>query len=256
VYRALQFLVVCSIALCGVGAARADSDEAASSGEPAVYRATVDEALKEFEAQNYEEARSLFLRAHALYPNARTHRALGLAEFELRNYGDSIAHLRAALEDRVKPLGDAMRAETQQVLTRAYNFVGRVRLEVKPSTAHVTLDGAPLQLSSEPLLLPIGEHTFELEASGFIAARRQLSIKGGEERSLSIVLVPVLNAQTGKDEPARAGDRSKWYKSPWLWVSLGVVVAGAGATTAYFLTRPEQTSSGYGGSSGELLTGP
>ncbi|MEY4512912.1 MAG: hypothetical protein RLZZ450_5034 [Pseudomonadota bacterium] len=49
------------------------------------YRETIAEALIEYEAHNYLEARTLFERAHKLYPNARTLRGLAVVAFELRN---------------------------------------------------------------------------------------------------------------------------------------------------------------------------
>ena len=52
--------------------------------EPEGYRQAVDEAVREFAARNFEEARSLFARADALYPNARTQRGLGLADQQPR----------------------------------------------------------------------------------------------------------------------------------------------------------------------------
>src|SRR5688572_7254192 len=50
------------------------------------YKRAVEEALKEYGLGHFEEARSLFRRAHGIYPNARTLRGLGMVEFELRHY--------------------------------------------------------------------------------------------------------------------------------------------------------------------------
>jgi tetratricopeptide (TPR) repeat protein len=247
-----------AVTLSAAPAVRADGPSAApqvagttqSDAEPAGYRETVDEAVREFSAQHYEEARALFARAHALFPNARTHRGLGLAEFELRNYGASIRQFEAALRAEVKPLTSELRTDTERMLARAHNFVARVRVDAKPATVDVLLDGAPVQAAQEPLLLPVGEHSLEVQAPGFLPQKRQLSVKGGEENVVTFVLVPKERAPTEKSAEARP-----WYRNPWLWTGVGVVVAGAAAGAGYALTR-EDSPSPYGGSADAVLHGP
>ncbi|HEX6239538.1 MAG TPA: hypothetical protein VFZ61_01540, partial [Polyangiales bacterium] len=63
-------------------AASATAQSAAKSGPPG-YADAIEQALSELEAANYPEAREEFQRAHAIYPNARTLRGLGMVEFEL-----------------------------------------------------------------------------------------------------------------------------------------------------------------------------
>ncbi|HKO94285.1 MAG TPA: hypothetical protein VJU61_24195, partial [Polyangiaceae bacterium] len=92
------------------GIARAQANEGDQATEPAGYREVVSEALQEFEAQNFEESRSLFHRAHVLFPNARTYRGLGFTEFELRHYPAAIEYLEAALSSSVRPLTADLRA--------------------------------------------------------------------------------------------------------------------------------------------------
>lgn len=61
----------------------AQSRRESTQKEPAGYRDAIDTALQEMGLGNYEEAREQFARAHALSPNARTLRGLGISEFEL-----------------------------------------------------------------------------------------------------------------------------------------------------------------------------
>jgi tetratricopeptide (TPR) repeat protein len=243
----------------------AEGVQAAESGEPAGYADMVSEAVREYEAHNFEEARALLTRAHGLYPNARTHRGLGLAEFELRNYGEAISHLEAALASSVKPLSSKLRADTEHMLERAKGFVARVHLDAKPSVTRVVVDGTVVELSSgQPLILQVGDHVLELNAPGFVAEKRVLSVKGGEERVLTVVLaltpqpkptfrvgMPMANTSPADKKPQR-----HWYKNPWLWTGVGVAIAGAAAGTAYALTKQDDTASPYGGSAGLLLKGP
>src|SRR4051812_11159906 len=57
------------------------------------YRGLLNEAVSEYDARRYEEARALFRRAHELSPNARTLRGIGMASFELREYVEALRAL-------------------------------------------------------------------------------------------------------------------------------------------------------------------
>lgn len=70
--------------------------------EPTGYRELIAEAVAEYEARHFEEARALFRRAHAMFPNARTMRGQGMAEFELRNYRGAIQCFESALSSRAR----------------------------------------------------------------------------------------------------------------------------------------------------------
>lgn len=222
----------------------------ATAEESATYRQTVEEAVREFEAQHFTEARALFASAHALYPNARTERGLGFTEFELRNYVESIGHLEAALSSSVKPLTSELRGEAEQLLARARGFVGKVKVDLKPHGSLLSVDGLRVELPADATLtLQAGEHVVEAQAQGFTLERRRLSVQGGEEQRISIALVPQPTAAKDKK------DRS-WYKSPWLWAGVGVVVAGAATATGVVLSRPDHEPAPYGGSANGVLSGP
>jgi len=83
------------------------------------YSATIDRALVEFDANHYEEARALFTRAHALQPNARTLRGLGVVEFKLGNHAQAVEYLARALESHDKPLVGELRSTTETALAEA-----------------------------------------------------------------------------------------------------------------------------------------
>jgi hypothetical protein len=243
-------LLMVSGPLWQVRADTVDMAVAVRSDEPAEYRARIDEALREFSVQNYEEARSLFLQAHALMPGARTLRALGLCEYELRNYGETIKYLEGALASKVKPLTPALRSETEQMIARARNFVGRVAIEMRPERAQLMVDGVKVD-GREPLWLAMGEHTLEVSAPSFVSEKRKLSVKGGEDKKMSVILAPADGERRADTEPGKP--QKRWYKSPWLWGTLGVVALGAGAaTTAIVLTRDKEPHTN-GGTTGAIL---
>lgn len=253
---ALLFALTCA-------QARADG-VSTEPGEPANYRPLIDEALREFEAQNFEEARSLFLRAHALYPNARSERALGLAEFELRNYVASVEHLELALSSSVKQLTPELRRQTEGLLTRAFGFIARIQLHLTPSSARFFVDGQPVLLrAGQPLRLGIGSHTLEARAPGLAAEAQSMDVAGGEELTLSFVLTTATepshqhasaSSATGAARPD--GPRRPLYKSPWLWTGVGLVLAGVIGGTVYALTRDHDAAGVYGGSTNTFVAGP
>src|SRR5690349_15250674 len=82
--------------------ARAQAQPESAPAYPAEYERAIDSGIAEFQQGNYVEAREQFARAHALVPNARTLRSLGMVEFELRNYVDAVTYLEGALGSSVK----------------------------------------------------------------------------------------------------------------------------------------------------------
>jgi hypothetical protein len=199
------------------------------SAQPAEYGPAVEVAFDEFRLGNYPEARARFLDAHQLYPNARTHRALGMVEYELKNYGDAIEQLRLALSSRVKPLEGQLRADTEALLLQAEGYVARVNVEIKPERATVVVDGVPMEIApGETILLQVGDHNLEFRAPGRVPEKRVVKVHGGEQTSIRVVLAPEVNAD-GKVEarPLR--------KNPWLWTAMGVAVAGAALSTVIAL---------------------
>ena len=233
-----------------ISGAAAQSVDGASGREPPEYREIVKQGTQEFELGNFAEARSLFERAHVMFPNARTLRALGLAEFELRNYPAASRHLKEALASDVKPLSAEARHSTESVLRRTNAFLGEVRLEIDPPGATVLLDGQPLENPTEELVLPVGDHLFEFTATGRATQRRTLSIVGGEKQSVRVVLTPletqrreVSSAGASSDGPSseRRPTDTPVYRKWWLWTTIGVVAAG-GVVAAVLLTRrdPEE----------------
>lgn len=231
-----------SFAAAQAAASAAVPTAASQETAPAEYDRAVELAFKEFELGNYAEARARFLEAHKLYPNARTHRALGMVEYELKNYGDAIEHLEQALSYPVKPLEGQQRADTEELLRQAKGYVARVSLELKPDMATVLVDGTPVQIApGGTLLLQVGDHYLEFRAPGRVAQTRRLKINGGEETRIAVVLAPPANPNAARGSEARP-----LRKNPWLWTAVGIVVAGAAVGTLMALQKDpkERTVSG------------
>ncbi len=267
--RAL-FCLLCALAVAvAAHVPHALAQGTPEAGEPAAYRSTVREALSEYHAKNFPEARALFEEAHRLYPNARTLRGLGMAAFELRNYRDSVGFLRTALDSEVKPLDGNLRIETERLLTRAERFIGKLSLNVTPPDARVTIDGNGVVISPDaPVVLDVGEHTFEFQAEGYHSESRTLYVKGRENETWTIVLnklpppvvaapppvVPTPEETARAAEPEAHGTRfvnldaherrrdRPLYKNGWLWTGVAVVVVAAVVVPVAIATRKENVS--------------
>jgi tetratricopeptide (TPR) repeat protein len=229
---------------------------AADAPSPPGYDAAIDLALAEFERGNFVDAREQFLRAHKIFPNARTLRALGKAEFELKSYADAVTHLQLALDSSVRPLTAQQRLETQVLLERAHRHLARYTFITAPPDAELTLDGiAPPLDAQHSLLLSEGPYRLEVRAEGYVPLRRELQVTGGINERLSLELTalatelpaPVLPVQEEHSEAQPL--RRKW----WLWTGLAaVVVAGAATAVVLSMRKPEEARAS-GGSTGVVL---
>ncbi|HEX5660116.1 MAG TPA: hypothetical protein VFX59_23130 [Polyangiales bacterium] len=171
-----------------LGPERASSDPPAATR--AAYKQTTDAAIAEFEAGRFAEARALFLRAHALWPSARTLRPLGMTAFELRGYPQALVELQGSLDDTRRPLEPKQRAQVVVLIERTRDFVGSYHLRVSPSTAELWLDGAPLALEPEgQLVLAVGQHELRVRAPGYQELRRTWLVQGREQAELTFDLL-------------------------------------------------------------------
>ncbi|MEY4508137.1 MAG: hypothetical protein RLZZ450_259 [Pseudomonadota bacterium] len=210
---------------------------ASEGDEPAGYRETVEQALSEYAAKNYEEASSLFARAHALYPNARTLRGQGMTAFELRRYEESIGFLEGALRAGAKALDGQLRADTQALLVRAQSFVARVEVDLSPSSATLAIDGKPVPYTPRtPLLLGLGEHALSAEAEGYRPERKNVRVRGGEVLRIDLQLTASALEVTREQRPDQP---RRLVKSPWLWTAVGAVVVGAAVAGVLLATRDD-----------------
>jgi hypothetical protein len=213
-------------------------------GETAQYRALLEEAVSEYDARRYEEARALFRRAHDISPNARTLRGIGMASFELREYVEALRSLEAALSDKRRPLTATQRQQVESLLERTRAFVGRFFVKLTPKETTLRIDGAVGALESDgSLLLSFGRHSVVAEAPGHSPENREVNVIGGERQELPFQLRPLAVASSTPKPPGpetgdagvvggAGGAEATPSSSRAMWWYAGAGVAAAGAVGA------------------------
>jgi tetratricopeptide (TPR) repeat protein len=211
------------------------------------YDQLVADAVREYDAGNYLEARALFARAHKRIPNARTSRALGFCSFELHQYVQAMEELDAALADTQSALTEEQRVQALAMLEKARAFTGKITLETTPVDIDVVIDGRRVQ--ARTLRLDAGRHVITASASGYQSRDLTLTISGDSQQTVHILLVPfelspsraaqtqAVSSPSPQPSPmAPAQDRpvtQRW----WFWTAIGVVAVGAAVATIVGVTH-------------------
>jgi hypothetical protein len=219
-----------------------DASPPHDDGPPEGYRALVDSALEEFGAEHWAEARTLFERAHAMFPNARTLRGIGMAAFELRDYVAARRALADALASPRRALTDEQRTQVQGLLDRASVFVGTYHVGPAPRGSTLAVDGVAAEVegdlaTSAAVALAVGAHELVLRGPDGRTARAQVTVHGGEDATLELALPEASAADAAGVEappappiapPPPADTDSSPGVWPWVVVTVGGVIALTG----------------------------
>jgi hypothetical protein len=244
-----RMVLVCVLA-APAGAAQAEE----SPDADARYRSSLKEALAEYDANHFEEARILFRRAHEINPNARTLRSIGMASFELRDYVAAVRALSAALVDTRKPLSAEQRNHAQGLLERSRMFVDIYTFKISPPDARVLIDGRAAEAEPDgTVLLGFGPHNVEASKSGYVLRTLPLNVRGGERKELAMTLEkkPVTTVQPtvlgalGDGEPTSSakvvapthGGGSSGVA--WFLAAGGTALVSAGAGALWLVQNKE-----------------
>ena len=175
-----------------IGASAATTARAADDDSTPIS-VLIGDAVAEYEAGHYQEARALFRQAHEKSPTARTLRGIGMASFELRDYVEATRALTASLRDIRRPLTAEQKRHAEALLARAHTFVGRFTMKMKPAGASLFVDGHPAELEPDGvLLLSFGRHQLSLRCSTCAPAEKdeEINVAGGERREIELALAP------------------------------------------------------------------
>jgi hypothetical protein len=227
--------LTCALALLIAAAEPARANDSAgpielTADQQAEYEELTKKGIMEYDLDHWAEAKTYFLRAHTLFPNARTLRALGLIAFELRSYVESLDWLERALASKQKPLTEAMRKGVNDVAKDARAFVAQIWLVLEPANATVFVDGEPVKLRDQGVLLvDPGEHELRIEAAGHQTLTRPLKVTGGQSSELELRLLAADGGTATTEVAATPATSDSAARDEHGWSTQRIVAVGLGA---------------------------
>jgi tetratricopeptide (TPR) repeat protein len=254
--RRLVVYLTAALLMLGASSVARAHGVSGSLEKPVVAPAGYDEAsskgVRAFAAGKYLEARGHFTDAHRIWPTARSLRALGHCEYELRNYAVAVGLLEQSLASNERPLDEVQRAESEELLTRARGYVAYFKITTIPEHSHVTIDGLPMAAMRTGVLLSVGLHFVEVSAEGHHTRRRELEIQGAVDQEILVELLPNAPVYEGPGPLREEPLRKKW----WLWTGVGGVVTASVITGLVLALRDPTVRDPSGGNSGVVIVVP
>jgi hypothetical protein len=227
VTRASLALALVLVPAMATGAA---APAAAQEADPPEYAGLIDGALAEFQAGRWAEARALFQRAHAILPNARTLRGIGMAAFEMADYPAAADALEDALASEARPLTDEQREQVTTLLGRARLLIGRFVVPAASEDVRLSVDGVVTTpgggwpASAGVIELGVGTHEVVMRDRDGHTSRVRVVVRGGEETGLE--LSPPSGATSSGS--SQGGEGGGGDVTPWILAGVGAGVAIAG----------------------------
>ncbi|HEY2898949.1 MAG TPA: hypothetical protein VGL59_00125 [Polyangia bacterium] len=208
---------------------------AADQPESAQYRNLLADAVTEYDARRFDEARALFRRANDLAPSARTLRGIGMASFELRDYVEAYRALQGALAEKHKALTPDQRRQVESLLDKTKAFTAHFGIRTLPLDSTVRIDGdVPFVEPDGRVTLGLGRHAISVDAAGRIPEVRDVHVFGGENRDLEFRLrlveepLPATPPEAHNTLPAPPADNGPHVSHPaWWFASGGALAVGA-----------------------------
>ncbi len=166
------------------------------------YDRSLSRALSAHASGDHLTAETAIREAHALAPNARTLRGLGVILYAQGRYLEAVEPLEAARTHQVKPLSPELLASVDELLERVWQRIGRLTLQIEPARSQLSVDGAPPVVHGErEILLSAGDHRVRITAHGREPYQLALRTQPGSHDSLHVVLAPELAVHP---EPAQS----------------------------------------------------
>ena len=234
----LGFIAAAAASVILIASTRAP---AADQPETPQYRTLLADAVSEYDARHFDEARALFRRANDLSPSARTLRGIGMASFELRDYVEAYRALQGSLAEKSKALTADQRRQVEGLLEKTKAFTAHFGIRTIPPDSILRIDGdVPFVEPDGRVTLGLGRHTISVDAIGRIGEVREIHVFGGESRDLEFRLRLVEQPLASTDAhptpaattapPPAASDSHKIHPGWWLAgsgaLAVGAVIAG------------------------------
>jgi len=184
----------------------------------AMARALFEQGLEQGTSEAWPEAIELFRRSVALYPSPQAIFNLAYALAQTGQHVEAAERYEHVVASASAPAELRTQARARAAETR--ELTARLTVELTGETDHVTVQVGPLRLPPAALGVPIpvdtGPRDLQVLREERAVVTRHFDLRAGQSLSLSIS-VP--------GDPGLA-------EEPWLWVLVGVVVAGAAVGTA------------------------
>jgi hypothetical protein len=191
-----------------------------------------------------ERAVEAFARSYELLPHPGTLLNLALCQQELGRV--LLAHHSfTELLDRFGGVISARASEQARAgLDVSLAQLARITIAGLPAGARLSIDGAEVGRApfDAALVLEPGRHELAAEREGFTATEETRELEAGAIVELAFELTPIepeLPEPVVEPTPEPAEPRRSFWRRPWPWIILGVVVVGAGVGLGVGLTRDD-----------------
>jgi hypothetical protein len=206
----------------------------AQSADLTAYDEALKQAVEAHRAQRWVDAHELFGRAHALYPNARTLRGLGVSAFEAGQHALALRDLEAALVHAERPLPPDLRASVEALVAHLRQQVGVYLFRLQPEGAQLLIDDvAPIVSPRGEVLLEPGRHRAVVSLEGHVAQTLELDAHGGDRSEMHVALVPASLLLPLPSDAQREVERpsppvlAPRVDGAWSWQRKSAVVTGS-----------------------------
>jgi tetratricopeptide (TPR) repeat protein len=194
------------------------------------------------ERGSWSEALAAFRRSYALAPEPAMLLNIASAEAQTGDLLSAAEDYRKVLRAQEPELAAEQRAAVERALERVERRLAHLRIVVRALRRgdRVELDGSPLAESAIDMELSVnpGLHVARVVRGETEVAHRVRTLADGE--SVAIVLEPT------EPRPIPPAPSTSVFRSPWLWLGVGVVVAAgtAGVLCATTLCRDPEPKAG------------
>jgi hypothetical protein len=234
------------------GVALASAAVSAPAAGPPGYDDAVTRGFDAFDARRYEDALLGFLDAHALYPNARTLRALGKTELELSHYVSSLHYLESALRSDERPLSRELRADTEALCAHVRGYVARLHITLRPPDAELRIDGVVVAAREGDLTVGEGSHLLVASAPGHHMLARRVDLAGGSTTRVQLDL-DVMSLRSHEAPPSSPDKRRR----TWTYLAAGgFALVACALLTGVLMGRGGSAHTVPSGSTGAVIRVP
>jgi hypothetical protein len=197
-------------AMADVGAAPRKPDPKATQKAKNPKQKQADQHFKRgvalFNDAKYAEALAEFQRAYEIAPHPLVLYNMAGCHRQLSRYAEAVNYYRRFLAEGKGVVPAARLTAAQAELDATLLLIARVTVTVSPALDGTTvlLDGAPLDTSAMPLILPPGEHRLTARATGRPDAERTVRVASGDEVAVELVLAEPPLVREPPGEPSTA----------------------------------------------------